>query len=101
MTNDEYEKIIGKGVGPIDLYMAGRRSGKSITQVAMVEYLRQQTEYVREYKSKGYTSIYMEQGQKKEMIEWCVENCTNHYYVMGQLFMFEKEDDAMAFALVW
>jgi roadblock/LC7 domain-containing protein len=101
MTNNEYEKIIGKSLGPIDLYMAGRRSGKSNTQVAMVEYLRQQTEYIRECKSKGYTSIYIEHGQRKEMIDWCVKNCTNHFCVVGQLFVFEKEDDAMAFALVW
>jgi len=89
--------------GEVSLVMSGRASGKSNSQSMMIEYLNQQIKEVNEYKSKGYIPIYLDSNSatRKEMIEWCKENCKCHYYVAGQLFMFEDETDAMTFGLVW
>jgi hypothetical protein len=99
MINDTY----GLKTGEMSIVSSGRSHGKSNSQAMIIEYLNQQIKDVNEYKSNGYIPIYLDtiSATRKEMIEWCKDNCKSHFYVAGSLFMFEDETDAMTFGLVW
>lgn len=93
----------GFNAGEISVITSGRATGKSNSQSMMIEYLKQQIKEVNEYKNMGYTPVYLDSNTvtRKEMIEWCKDNCKSPFYVAGQLFMFEDNDDAVFFATVW
>lgn len=108
MDNDEIEKVFGHRIhAPDGWIMAGRQTGKSEYTNTIIGFMRQQIEYIREYKDKKYTSVYMDYlvrvdtNLRGNMIEWCNENCDGHFFVAGSLFMFEQNNDAVAFALAW
>jgi hypothetical protein len=93
----------GFKAGEVSVIASARATGKSNNQSMMMEYLKQQIKEVNEYKNMGYTPVYLDSNTatRKEMIAWCKVNCKSHFYVAGQLFMFEDNDDAIFFATVW
>ncbi len=99
LMNNSY----GVKAGEMSIVTSGRSNGKSNSQSMMIEYLNQQIKDVNEYQRQGYIPIYLDSSSatRKKMIEWCKENCKYHFYVAGQLFMFESNDDAVFFATVW
>jgi hypothetical protein len=99
LMNNSY----GVKAGEMSIVTSGRSNGKSNSQSMMIEYLKQQIKEVNEYKNMGYTPVYLDSNSatRKEMIEWCKDNCKSPFYVAGPLFMFEDNDDALFFATVW
>ena len=97
------------GIKPGELKMVsygGRGQGKStVTQV--IESFAKQQELMNQCKEKGYTMVTvgserMTTKNRKEMIDWCTQNCKKDFesfVAYHGIFMFEDETDSLWFKL--
>jgi hypothetical protein len=99
------------GIKPSELKMvsySGRGQGKSTVARIIVSFVKQQ-ELMNQCKEKGYTLVTigserMTTKNHKEMIDWCTQNCKKDFasfVAYHGIFMFEDEEDATYFAMVW
>lgn len=85
----------------------GRGSGKSQIIQQYNEMFAKQQELMNQCKEKGYTMVTIDASQmtsknRKEMIDWCTQNCKKDFasFVAARgIFMFEDETDSLWFKL--